>query len=74
MHIYPNPVQGALTISLPQNAPVASIQVSDLRGVVVRDVRLQADGQVDVSALPAGIYLLRVSDGQQTYHQRFVKE
>ena len=50
-----------------------SVRVYDLRGAEVRGLSL-TDGQVDVSALRAGTYLLNVTDGTGTSHQRFVKE
>ena len=74
--LYPNPATQVLNIARPANAdPEAtfSVRVYDLRGAEVRGLVL-ADGQVDVSGLRAGIYLLNVTDGTGTSHQRFVKE
>ena len=74
--LYPNPASRVLNIARPANAdPEAafSVRVYDLRGAEVRGLSL-TDGQVDVSALRAGIYLLNVTDGTGTSHQRFVKE
>jgi hypothetical protein len=74
--LYPNPATQVLNIARPANAdPEApfSVRVYDLRGAEVRGLSL-TDGQVDVSALRAGTYLLNVTDGTGTSHQRFVKE
>jgi hypothetical protein len=74
--LYPNPATSVLNIARPANAdPEAtfSVRVYDLRGAEVRNLPL-ADGQLDVSALRAGTYLLNVTDGTGTTHQRFVKE
>ena len=74
--LYPNPATQVLNIARPANAsPEAafSVRVYDLRGAEVRGLSL-ADGQVDVSGLRAGTYLLNVTDGTGTSHQRFVKE
>ncbi|MET4075782.1 GEVED domain-containing protein [Hymenobacter sp. UYCo722] len=74
--LYPNPATQVLNIARPANAdPEAafSVRVYDLRGAEVRGLSL-ADGQVDVSSLRAGTYLLNVTDGTGTSHQRFVKE
>ena len=74
--IYPNPATQVLNIARPANADPAadfSVRVYDLRGAEVRGLSL-TDGQVDVSALRAGTYLLNVTDGTGTSHQRFVKE
>ena len=74
--LYPNPAAQVLNIARPANAdPEAtfSVRVYDLRGAEVRGLVL-ADDHVDVSGLRAGIYLLNVTDGTGTSHQRFVKE
>ena len=74
--LYPNPATQVLNIARPANAdPEAafSVRVYDLRGAEVRNLSL-TNGQVDVSALRAGTYLLNVTDGTGTSHQRFVKE
>ncbi|MCI1187782.1 GEVED domain-containing protein [Hymenobacter sp. DH14] len=74
--LYPNPATQVLNIARPANAdPEAtfSVRVYDLRGAEIRGLSL-TDGQVDVSALRAGTYLLNVTDGTGTSHQRFVKE
>ena len=74
--LYPNPATQVLNIARPANTdPEAafSVRVYDLRGAEVRGLSL-TDGQVDVSALRAGTYLLNVTDGTGTSHQRFVKE
>ena len=74
--LYPNPATNVLNIARPANAdPEAtfSVRVYDLRGAEVRGLPM-ADGQVDVSSLRAGTYLLNVTDGTGTTHQRFVKE
>ena len=50
-----------------------SVRVYDLRGSEVRGLSF-TDSQLNVSSLRAGSYLLTVSDGSTTTHQRFVKE
>ena len=74
--LYPNPAANVLSIARPMNADLEqafSVRVYDLRGAEVRGLRF-ADGQLDVSTLRAGIYMLSVSDAAGTTHQRFVKE
>ena len=74
--LYPNPATQVLNIARPANAdPGAafSVRAHDLCGAEVCGLVL-TDGQVDVSGLCAGIYLLNVNDGTGTSHQRFVKE
>jgi hypothetical protein len=74
--LYPNPATDVLRIARPTNADPAqpfNVRVFDLRGSEVRGLTF-ADGQLNVSTLRAGIYLLSLSDGASTTHQRFVKE
>ncbi|HEX8326037.1 MAG TPA: GEVED domain-containing protein [Hymenobacter sp.] len=74
--LFPNPATDVLRIARPVDADLEqpiSVRVFDLRGGEVRGLTF-ADGQLNVAALRAGIYLLTVSDGRTTTHQRFVKE
>ena len=74
--LYPNPATSVLNIARPTSADqgaVYSVRVYDLRGAEVSNLKM-VDGQLDVSALRAGTYLLNVSDATGTSHQRFVKE
>jgi hypothetical protein len=74
--LFPNPATDVLRIARPMNADPAqpfTVSVSDLRGSEVRDLTF-AEGQLNVSKLSPGIYLLTLSDGTSTMHQRFVKE
>ncbi|UOQ74934.1 T9SS type A sorting domain-containing protein [Hymenobacter cellulosilyticus] len=72
--VYPNPATDRLTIALPNNAEVVSVQILDVRGAVINAARYEGNGQLNVSSLAKGMYTLTVSDGQTTYRQRFVKE
>ncbi len=74
--LYPNPATSVLNIARPTSADqdaTYSVRVYDLRGAEVSNLKM-TDGQLDVSALRAGTYLLNVTDGTGTSHQRFVKE
>ena len=74
--LYPNPATSVLNIARPTSADQGaefSVRVYDLRGAEVSNLKM-VDGQLDISALRAGTYLLNVSDAAGTSHQRFVKE
>jgi hypothetical protein len=74
--IYPNPATDVLTIERPASADASlplRVHVYDLRGAEVADLPLTND-QLRVSTLRQGVYLLTVSDGTTTSHQRFVKQ
>jgi hypothetical protein len=74
--LYPNPATDVLRIARPLSADLKqpfTVRVFDLRGSEVRGLSF-TDGQLNVSGLRSGIYLLTVKDGVSTTHQRFVKE
>ncbi len=57
----PNPAQDHITLALPQGSAVADLQIHDVAGrLVVPTQRYRAGEQVDVAALPAGLYFVEV--------------
>ena len=72
--VYPNPATDVVAITLPNNATVSSVQVLDMRGAKVGGAQYVGRGELNVAALAKGMYLLQISDGQKTFHQRFVKQ
>jgi len=73
LSLYPNPTAGKLTIGLSRTLAdrAPRVRISDLTGRVVQELPLPATGEVDLSALPAGTYL--VSVGGQQVRSRVVK-
>ncbi|UOR05145.1 M4 family metallopeptidase [Hymenobacter aerilatus] len=71
--IYPNPATDHVAIALPDNGTVAGVEVMDIRGAKLA-VPYTGKGELNVSTLAKGVYILSISDGQKTFHQRFVKE
>ncbi|WP_310394551.1 GEVED domain-containing protein [Hymenobacter sp.] len=74
--LFPNPAATVLSIARPLSADPEqpfTVRVHDLRGAEIKGLAL-TDGQLNVAALRAGVYLLTVNDGRTTTHQRFVKE
>jgi Secretion system C-terminal sorting domain len=70
LQVYPNPTTGSIGWD---NAALNQIEVLDATGRLVQEIR-PAPGQqtADLSALPTGFYLLRLSDGQRTTVQRLI--
>ena len=73
LSLYPNPATDVLRLQLSENAPITSVVVTDLRGTRIEGLSF-SNGTLHIGALAKGMYTLRVSDGQQVFHQRFVKE
>jgi hypothetical protein len=75
--IFPNPAADVLNIRRPASADASaplSVHVYDLRGAEVPGLGLADGDQLRLSGLSQGVYLLTISDGTTTSHQRFVKE
>lgn len=79
MAIYPNPTSDILNVEFTGNGNTAIASVLDLSGrtVIAGQGFLQSgkasSTQVDLRHLPAGVYLLRVQDGEQDLMQRVTK-
>jgi PKD repeat protein len=73
---YPNPVNDQLTISFAKEMKNAQLEIIDQTGRLVQQVQ-NISGQkltLNVSTLPAGIYLLRVTDENGSSSARFTRE
>ena len=73
LSLYPNPASDQLQLSLSSGAELKSIEVLDVRGAKAA-VRYLGNGEVNVSGLASGLYLLRASDGQNTFVKHFSKQ
>ena len=78
LKVYPNPAGDLLHIELAGGACIASATLYDLQGRTVRTRFIApASSQtatVDVRGIPAGVYMLRVTDGEgKEYERKVVK-
>jgi bacillolysin len=73
LSLYPNPASEALQLSLSSGAELKSVDVLDVRGAKA-SVRYLGNGEVNVSSLAPGLYLLRATDGQNTFVKHFSKQ
>ena len=73
--VFPNPVNGSkVTLEL-SGTEQAQVQVFDVRGVAVYSTQATEGQQsLDLSQLPAGMYQLVATEGQQRVTSRFVKQ
>ena len=69
--IYPNPVKEMLQIK--NNARINRIEILDLLGKVIYQFN-NSGNQINVSALPQGIYFVKLETEKETVIQKFVKE
>ena len=61
--VYPNPSHGIFNISLSNNSENLQIQVTDIRGSIIKVLKFGAsDFQIDLSENPQGVYFLKLYD------------
>ncbi|WP_139925467.1 GEVED domain-containing protein [Hymenobacter sp. DG01] len=73
--IFPNPASDVLNLEIPAAiSPAAvSVKVFDVRGAEMKQISF--DGNLlNIGQLARGVYTLRIADGQQVTHQRFIKQ
>lgn len=73
LQVYPNPCSNELFVA--DAMPGAQYSILDIMGRTVTQATLQGSAtSVDVSWLPAGLYILQLNDGEKQSSVRFVKE
>ena len=70
--IYPNPVDKVLHID-PANVGIRYLEVFDLQGRLIIKASEVQDNQIDVSALPQGIYILKIETDKGIMTKKLVK-
>lgn len=75
LKLYPSPVVDQLNIESNFEQGQLQLQISDMQGRTVHSEQQPANTeiQLQLSQLPAGMYLLRIQNGQQSAWARFVK-
>ena len=69
--IYPNPVSDILNVKLPSNVEVTSVTITDVLGRNAGIV--YSNGEMNVSALAKGVYILNVNTTSGSLNQKIVK-
>lgn len=62
VEVFPNPASDELRISYPREWQSVKLQIFSLTGQEMLMQKIQAEDQLDISALPKGTYLMRLSD------------
>ncbi len=71
--IYPNPTSEMLNYSFLNGEMPDNISIVNSIGEIIRNIRPQLQGQIDVSFLPEGVYFIKWELEDKTYSQSFVK-
>ncbi|MBC6989354.1 T9SS type A sorting domain-containing protein [Hymenobacter sp. BT491] len=72
--LYPNPAHDVVNIRLAGSTEGVTVRISDLTGRAVRRQVLSADGQLNISDLQAGTYIVTIGEGAQKVTRKIVKE
>ena len=77
INVYPNPVNDQLIIEIQQAIGKVSLEIVDLQGRVLLQQQWNSNGlmiqHVDVSAIPSGLYVYKISNGVHFYQGKVVK-
>jgi hypothetical protein len=73
LQLYPNPVKDELIIDKGQ-LRIDKVEITDLTGKTVINCQLSAVNSINVSALPQGIYLVKIETNEGIVTKKFVKE
>ena len=76
INIFPNPVTGRLTISISDNTSLVETELFSLTGQKINIKDAQSDGKnhiLDLSKIPAGVYILQLSAGNKIITEKITK-
>jgi hypothetical protein len=75
INVFPNPVQSSFTLNIEKLRGVADIALFDIYGkMVMQQKATNMNTLLDVSKLPAGVYLVKVRNGDTESSVKIVKE
>ena len=72
VQIYPNPANDHVVV---KGKDIKSVEVSNQKGCLVTQSRLSSDNQtIDLSAVPAGLYFIKIQTSSETIIQKLIVE
>ncbi len=73
--VYPNPSTGLITISLPENSPHSQLTILNLSGQeLLHQITTEPTTTINVSALPPGVYFVRLQNEKTIQTGKFIKQ
>jgi Secretion system C-terminal sorting domain len=73
IEIAPMPARDYVDVRVP-SANDADIEIMDMSGSVVMEAMVRGGmGRIDISGLPAGVFMMRINDGQRVVSRKIVK-
>lgn len=73
--LYPNPTHDFITLKLPIEFQGTTVKIININGQAIKSFRIENNqNKLDVSYLPAGIYLVRIQWDENQILKKFVKQ
>ena len=73
--VYPNPVNNVINFTNDQNAVVSTVEMADLNGRVIKSQKVNAtEGEISVSDLATGMYMMKITTDQGIAVKKIVKQ
>ncbi|GHT77652.1 hypothetical protein AGMMS50262_19230 [Bacteroidia bacterium] len=77
VHIYPNPTEGRITIEIQhlEKDETADVALYTLSGnLLVRERNVSYSTEIDITSQPAGMYILRITAGEDHTEWKIIKK
>lgn len=73
--VYPNPAESRITVKVNCNLSNSLVSIFNSTGALVKTEYMSSDEkEINISELPAGIYIIKVDDSKEPFISRFVKK
>lgn len=72
--VYPNPVLNVLRIDVAFSQINYNYEITNISGIIVQHGHLSKSKSIDIAALPAGIYTIRLKSDAYTKISKFIKQ
>ncbi len=72
--VSPNPVKNIISLRVPTDVVISSVEVYDLNGKVVKSIPNLSSSEVNVSDLASGNYIMKLTSDKGIASKKFIKE
>lgn len=72
--VYPNPISDYLALNLPASVDFAKVQIFAMNGQLIQTTNTKQGEKINVSSLPAGVYVVKINTGNQVVTTKVVKK